>query len=133
MPRKNLYNELVNLSACNIQKIIILVSLLFIYCNIADPFPPPNDIQLVQISAEQLEFNWSAPTVDCPGLSYCIESNCGMCSNYTNSTYTTCFINQDATTINMCNFAVGTIICDSIVGNLSNPLNIQFVLRGISE
>ena len=95
---------------------------------LADPFSSPGDIQLAFVSPEQLTFSWSPSTFSCFGLSYRIESNCGICGNSSSTLFTTCFLNGSSTIDTTCSFAVATVICDDIVGNLSDPLNVT--LRG---
>lgn len=93
-----------------------------------DPPPPPTNVQLVDISSEQLIFNWTAVDSNCSTLQYnIIASSCGVCADNNiilmNSTASsvTCFISLS---VNMmrCSFGIQSVICTDVSGNLSTPL-----------
>ena len=94
--------------------------------NYTDPYPPPSDVHLLDINSTHLTFHWSPVSSNCNAVHYCItSSNCGHCPNRVNSTSVTCsgpFINDQ-----LCTFAVQTVVCDNVVGNESN--RIQVVIR----
>ena len=89
---------------------------------------PPNTPSISNaaiISLRQLTFSWSPVAPDCPAIHYNIlASNCGSCPTTTNHTNVTC---TDVPTNNsICTFAVQTVVCGNIAGNISDPLHITF-------
>ena len=108
-----------------------------VYTNNVASFSPPDEmyISLIDIGARQLTFNWSpATTLDCPDIHYNIlSSNCGSCPTITTHTTVTC--TDIPTDGNMCTFAVQTVICENITGNMSYPLTISVTetLNGYSS
>ena len=77
------------------------------------------------ISSRELTFSWSPVVPDCPAIHYNILAlNCGSCpttTNHTNVTYTDVPTNDS-----ICTFAVQTVVCGNIAGNISDPLHITF-------
>ena len=66
-------------------------------------------------------FEWSPVTVECPNIQYKINaSNCGSCPTTTNHTTATC--TNIPTNGSRCTFAVQTIVCDNIFGDISEPV-----------
>ena len=86
--------------------------------------PPPNKLYLstANFVSRRLTFTWSPVAPDCPAIHYNIlASNCGSCPTTTNHTTVTCTdvpINQST-----CTFAVQTVLCGNLIGNLSDPIN----------
>ena len=89
----------------------------------AAPYPPPEKIflSLVNFRMKEITFTWSTVTSGCPTVHYNIlASNCGSCPTTTNHTTVTC---TDVPTDNrMCTFAIRTVVCTNIIGNVSKPL-----------
>ena len=89
------------------------------------PFLPPNQLYIssADFSSRELTFGWSPVAPDCPAIHYKIlASNCGSCPNTTNHTTVTCTdvpINGST-----CTFAVQTLVCGNIAGNMSDTISI---------
>ena len=85
------------------------------------PFPLPEipSLSVVDLELGEITFMWSPVAPDCPAISYnIIASNCGSCPTNTNHTNITCVdIPTDDTT---CVFAVSTVVCGNITGNVSS-------------
>ena len=99
---------------------------------LAEPFPPPNDVHLTDIGPTHLTISWNQSSINCfTQGNYIITSvgNCGVCPNSSEHTVTVTCTNMpiDGQT---CTFIVQTKECGSIVGNRSDPL--QVTLRGKS-
>ena len=78
-------------------------------------------ISLVNVVSKQLIFGWSPIALECPDIHYKINaSNCGNCPTTTNHTTVTC--TNVPTNGNTCTFAVQTIVCRNIFGNISEPV-----------
>ena len=74
-------------------------------------------------SSRKLTFSWSPVAPDCPAIHYNIlASNCGSCPTTTNHTNVTC--TDVPTNDSICTFAVQTVVCGNIAGNISDPINI---------
>ena len=93
------------------------------------PYPPPNDVYLVEANSTQLSFQWRQISARCPAVQYrIVASNCGQCPNITPNTTATCtgpFPLNDV----QCLFALQTIVCDDIVGNVSMAVSVT--MRGM--
>ena len=100
------------------------------FCILATvPYPPPEDVQLLDANSTHLTFNWTSVSSNCPAISYqIVADNCGDCPNVTSDTTVTC--DWSFTEENVCTFAVRTVVCDdiNIVGNQSQ--NVSFTLKG---
>ena len=84
------------------------------------PFSPPNQLYIssADFSSRELTFGWSPVAPDCPAIHYNIlASNCGSCPTTTNTTTVTC---TDVQGSGPCMFAVQTVVCGNITGNVSN-------------
>ena len=96
----------------------------------AIPFQP-NNINWMAVCLDlqsDLAFNWSSVTPDCPAIHYNIlSSNCGSCPTTTTHTTVTC--TDVPTDGSMCTFALETVVCGNVTGNLSD--NVQGILKGI--
>ena len=74
-------------------------------------------------SSRELTFSWSPVAPDCPAIHYNIlASNCGSCPTTTNHTNATC--TKVPVNDSICTFAVQTVVCENITGNIRDPLNI---------
>ena len=97
---------------------------------LSDPYPPPNNVYLMEANFNQLLFQWSSVTPCCKSLRYLINaSNCGHCPNVTNDTTVTCTGFSLGSL--MCLFSVQTRVCDNITGNESRSVKVN--LRGMSQ
>ena len=89
------------------------------------PYLAPDKLSIsrVDFGSRELTFNWSLSTVpDCPALHYKIlASNCGSCPTTTTRTTVTC---TDIPTNGMCMFALQTVVCGYIIGNMSDRISI---------
>ena len=93
----------------------------------ADPVPPPDNITLSLDNQGWLTFTWNEVASGCNVVHYrIIASNCGRCSATT--VHTTVFCTDIPTDGSLCTFALQTVVCDNIAGNVSDP--IHAVLRG---
>lgn len=83
-----------------------------------------------------ITFSWSVVYNNyCSILHYKIESNCGSCvtTSYTALTNIACFIEitpATAVTVDVCTFAVRSVVCGNITSELSNQ--IEVILKGIT-
>jgi hypothetical protein len=96
------------------------------------PFSSPTDVQLVEASHTQISFNWSHISSHCPSLQYHImASNCGDCPSTTTTNMATCTGNYtQLTSDNPCSFALRTVVCDGVVGDFSDAVNVPTVGPG---
>ena len=84
----------------------------------------PNKLYLsiANFVSRRLTFTWIPVAPDCPAIHYNIlASNCGICPTTTNHATVTCTdvpISQST-----CTFAVQTVLCGNLIGNLSDPIN----------
>ena len=92
------------------------------------PYPPPNDVYLVEAGPSQLIFQWSLVSSSCHVIQYHIVAvNCGQCPNITSNNTASCTgILIDG---HQCMFALQTIVCDGIVGNVSREVSVT--LKGM--
>ena len=103
--------------------------LLLLLCLVADPFQPPENVQLTRVTRKQLTFSWNAVVSSCPAISYAINSTgCGICPNSSTLNTTNC-VDYNTTTEQSCTFAVQTVVCGDVISLVSN--SIQLILRGI--
>lgn len=87
--------------------------------DISAPYPPPNDVRLVDIQPGEITFNWTSVDAQCDSLSYNITSfNCGDCPPTTSNTNVTC--TNVVALGQVCTFLVQTVVCGNI-GILSHP------------
>ena len=93
------------------------------------PFPPPTDVQLVEMNDTHLGFNWSHVSTGCSSLQYHImASNCGECPSTTTTNMVTCTGNYtQLTSDHLCSFAVRTAVCNGTVGDISIAVNVPTV------
>ena len=94
-------------------------------------YPPPSNVHLVDVNSSQLTFQWSPVQSSCPSLRYLItSSDCGSCPNVTNNVTAVCSLSgvlaEHQTQV--CEFAIQTVVCTGIVGNLSQKVSVT--LRG---
>ena len=105
----------------------ILIMMMII---IIDPYPPPENIYLANVTPGGLVFSWNY-TLNCPSLRYNIRSeNCGQCPNTTDSTSVNCTGFTISNSVNLCTFTVQTAICGingslPLVGNLSDLVTVN--------
>ena len=94
------------------------------------PYPPPNDIQLVEANPNQLTFQWSPVLSDCNAIQYhVIASGCGVCPIATKLTTVLCTeISKDG---HKCTFAVQTVACNNVTGNRSKTNTV--LLQGVTD
>ena len=94
------------------------------YFGIPGLFPSPNNLHISNANfiLKEFTFSWSPVTLDCPAIHYNIlASNCGSCPTTTNHTNVTCTdIPTDGST---CVFALQTVVCGIITGELSNQVS----------
>ena len=79
----------------------------------------------VDFVSRQLTFSWSRVSTDCVAMIHynILASNCGSCPNTTNHTSVTCTdVPTNGTT---CMFAIQTVFCGYITGNVSDPIIIN--------
>jgi hypothetical protein len=94
------------------------------------PVPPPDRITLSLDHSGWLVFSWNEVVTTCEIVHYrIIASNCGRCPTTTIHLTAVC-TNVPTNSNNMCTFAVQTLVCDGVAGNVSDPL--LALLRGIS-
>ena len=88
----------------------------------ADPLVSPDVfITHADLLSRQLSFAWSPVAPDCSTFNYNIlASNCGSCPTTTNHTTVTC--TDVPTDGSLCGFAIETVVCESITGNLSDVI-----------
>ena len=73
-----------------------------------------SDIRLVEMYPNQLIFEWSEISYNCPFFHYrIVASNCGQCPNTTRHTTATCF--GDFTESVNCSFSIQSVLCNDIV------------------
>ena len=90
-------------------------------------YPPPNalHIRAANFASKELTFSWSPVAPDCPAVHYNIlASNCGNCPTFTSHTNVTC--TDVPTDGSNCTFAVQTVACGNLTGNVSEPISITF-------
>ena len=101
----------------------------FFVCSIADPCPPPTNVQLTNVNKTQLTFGWNAVISSCPVITYAISSTgCGTCPSTSVSNTTNC-VNYVTTNEQPCIYAVQTVICGNVVSVTNST--VQVMLRGI--
>ena len=94
---------------------------------IIESFPPPSDVSLIHVQPGQLTFNWTSVDVLCDSVSYkIISSNCGRCPLVTTNTTVTC--TNIVASGQVCIFAVQTVVCGNLTGNMSRPIYV--ILKG---
>ena len=101
----------------------ITTYLYYVHCTNAASYPPPEAISLalVNFGLKEITFTWDPVASDCPGIHYNIlASNCGSCPTTTSHTNFTC--TDVPTNGSTCTFAVQTVVCGNMAGDLSKPL-----------
>ena len=93
----------------------------------AESSQSPNDVRLSYVQSGRITFNWTSVDALCDSISYnIISSNCGRCPSMTTNTTATC---SDVMALGqVCTFAVRTVVCGNITGNMSHPVHV--ILRG---
>lgn len=90
-----------------------------------EPYPSPSDVRLIEASFEQLTFQWSPIISTCDSVSYGIAAvNCGNCPITTEHITAFCtnfVINNN----NNCRFAVRTVACGNVFGDLSQEISVS--------
>ena len=109
---------------------LILQNILYIN---ADPVPPPDRIS-ASVSFDHpggITFTWDEVDSSCDIVHYrVITSNCGVCSATNITTlYTRVLCTNLTTDGSICSFAVQTIVCNDVAGNVSEPIHV--LLRGM--
>ena len=95
--------------------------------NYSGPVPPPNEITLSLDHPGWLIFSWDEVVTGCEVVQYrIVASNCGSCPATT--AYTTVVCTNIPKNSDICTFAVQTIVCDGVTGNVSDP--VHALLRG---
>ena len=89
---------------------------------------PPSEL-LIHISndcsSQELSFAWSPVGPDSPAIHYNIlASNCGSCPTTTKHTNVTCTDVATNSSI-LCSFAIQTVVCGNITGNISDPVRVN--------
>ena len=92
----------------------------------AEPYSPPDDIQLIGIASDGLTFNWTSevdPT--CSEISYrVITTGCGNCPRSTNSTMIVCSGIELFGDTQICSLRAQSVVCGDIISNFSDPLSV---------
>ena len=88
------------------------------------PLAPPraSDLQLVEANNTHLRFSWSPVSLCCPSIQYHIvaSNQCGECPTTTTANTVTCSGNYtQLTSDHPCSFAVRTVVCDDLIGDVS--------------
>ena len=96
-----------------------------------DPAPSPDRITASFDHPGGITFKWDEVDSGCDLVHYrFIASNCGTCSATNITTlYTTIFCTNLTMDGRVCSFAVQTIVCNDVAGNVSEPIHV--VLRGM--
>ena len=118
---------------------------LFLINTMADHYPPPNITNKeCEVSSGKLlfcTFSWIPVAPDCPAIHYnIIVSNCGSCPTDTNHTTVTCYGTDVQVDVDICIFAVQTVVCGNNAGDFSviyillndNPNNHDYEIVGWS-
>ena len=87
--------------------------------------PPPSNLHIstANFTAREITFTWNPIAPDCPAVYYNILSlNCGSCPTITNHTTVTC--TEIPTSGSVCRFALQTVACRNIAGNISNVVSV---------
>ena len=106
---------------CQLVVYISYIHFPFLYIA-TNPYPPPNDVHLADVRAEQVTFTWTSVSSSCSSVSYGITAdNCGICPATTSTTTVTCFDLQLSTEPVVCTFRVSSVVCD-LTGNPSEPV-----------
>ena len=103
---------------------IIVDNKYFLFCITTGSLSPPEQLHIsgIDFSSRKLTFAWSSVAPDCPAIHYNIlASNCGSCSTTTTNTTVTC-TDVPTTGSTSCNFAVQTVVCGNMTGNISDPV-----------
>ena len=94
---------------------------------IIGPAPPPDRIILSLDHPGWLIFSWNEVITGCEAVQYrIVASNCGRCP--TTTAHTTAVCTDIPANSNICTFAIQTIVCDGVAGNVSDPIHAR--LRG---
>ena len=97
----------------------------------SDPLPPPSKVRLsllLAYPAGWLKFTWNAVTSCCTSTYYrVVATNCGICPVTT--VHTTLFCTRAPTDGSVCTFAIQTVVCENVAGNISDT--ITALLKGI--
>ena len=91
------------------------------------------NIKLIEGNLTHVSFNWSQISSQCPSIQYhIVASNCGECPDITINNKVTC-TGKYTQLINshQCSFAVQTIVCDEIIGDISTAINVTVSRSGI--
>ena len=98
-----------------------------VYFIFIGPVPPPERITLSLDHPNWLIFSWSEVITGCEALHYkIVASNCGSCPATT--VHTTVVCTNIPINSNICTFAIQTVVCDGLAGNVSDPIHV--LLRG---
>ena len=91
------------------------------------PFPPPIDVQLIDVQPGRIAFNWTSVDAQCDSLSYNIISfNCGTCPSTTSNTSILC--SGVVASGQVCTLIVRAVVCGN-TGNQSNPISV--IMKGM--
>ena len=95
-----------------------------------EPLPPPSNVRLTYLSASEgvLIFKWDAVMSSCEVLYNIMAKNCGTCPKTTNSTSVMCTTDLKKSRQQSCSFAVQTVICNNITGNITEEVHV--ILQG---
>ena len=84
------------------------------------PVPPKApSLTFADLGLRQITFTWSPVVPECPVIHYNILAlNCGSCPTTTNHTTVTC--TDVPTDGSVCTFSTKSVVCGSIIGNVSD-------------
>ena len=90
----------------------------------SDGYRPPSDVQVIDIRPGQFTFNWRPVQANCSAIHYNIIANgCGvMCPSTTIYDTITCIGWTISKSPCIFSFALQTVVCEHINGNVSDPV-----------
>lgn len=89
---------------------------------------PPNSVRVSDAYEGTLVFNWTSPIQNCKSLSYQISSDCGSCTETTNTTTVNCSVGAITHETSNCTFSVQSVVCGR-TGAANRPVIVT--LKGI--
>ena len=94
------------------------------------PYMSPERVSIsaVNLGLKEITFTWNPIPTECSAAIHynILASNCGSCPTTTNHTNVTCTdIPTNGSRSITCSFAVRTVVCGNITGNVSEPLMIN--------
>lgn len=90
----------------------------------SDNFQPPNDVTLVKVKKDTLQFNWTSPHPSCPQISYEIESDQDYCELHVNNLQSPSAICRDFSIPVEIFLRIRTVVCGNITSNGSTTISV---------